>query len=387
MGAWQRPIEHIEVKRKTQLKEARAAEDDWTGKTSAKERRKAQNRLHQRAWRRRKLDAQAQSATSFLPPSPSPASLTIPPGPSDDAISSAFAAATASFFPNDIPSLPVQAPVPAPRPYGLPPIPAPSPSNPSSKSKTHTIRLRRTRSIDINAVRPSSTITPSNLHALMSANLESWASSDGSRIESLFMTRGTGRGIGTRIFTPQAPPRPNYKKPIPPLMPSEPVPASSLKLIFPLCPDAHLITLIQYNVMRALMINFHLCNLLTTIPSSCHNLLFLPLPHNPPSNPPPSFAPTRIQKLVMHRDWIDTFPCPITRDNLILGAPSSGESDMQTLGIPGVAEGERMVFDEDEMCSDTCGGLYEGFDDCATRGLLVWGDPWLVRNWEIGDEM
>jgi len=31
--------------------QARKYEDDWTGVTSAKDRRKIQNRLHQRAWR------------------------------------------------------------------------------------------------------------------------------------------------------------------------------------------------------------------------------------------------------------------------------------------------------------------------------------------------
>ncbi|KAL5373001.1 hypothetical protein DPSP01_013066 [Paraphaeosphaeria sporulosa] len=35
------------------------------------------------------------------------------------------------------------------------------------------------------------------------------------------------------------------------------------------------------------------------------------------------------------------------------------------------------------MCDDICGGLYDGFDHVESRGLLVWGDPWLVRSWEI----
>lgn len=35
------------------------------------------------------------------------------------------------------------------------------------------------------------------------------------------------------------------------------------------------------------------------------------------------------------------------------------------------------------MCDDICGGLYDGFDDVESRGLLVWGDPWLVSSWEI----
>lgn len=37
----------------------------------------------------------------------------------------------------------------------------------------------------------------------------------------------------------------------------------------------------------------------------------------------------------------------------------------------------------DELCDDVCGGLYDGFDECEARGMLVWGDPWLVGSWEI----
>jgi hypothetical protein len=35
-----------------QLEEARTNDEDWTGKRDSAERRKLQNRLHQRAWRK-----------------------------------------------------------------------------------------------------------------------------------------------------------------------------------------------------------------------------------------------------------------------------------------------------------------------------------------------
>jgi hypothetical protein len=41
----------IELAYRKELNEAKNTADDWTGKTDAKERRKLQNRLHQRAWR------------------------------------------------------------------------------------------------------------------------------------------------------------------------------------------------------------------------------------------------------------------------------------------------------------------------------------------------
>lgn len=41
------------------------------------------------------------------------------------------------------------------------------------------------------------------------------------------------------------------------------------------------------------------------------------------------------------------------------------------------------MYDQDDMCDDICGGLYDGYDDVETRGLLVWGDPWRLSSWEI----
>jgi hypothetical protein len=42
----------IVLQRMPQQNELKGPEDDWTGLSSPAERRKAQNRLHQRAWRK-----------------------------------------------------------------------------------------------------------------------------------------------------------------------------------------------------------------------------------------------------------------------------------------------------------------------------------------------
>ncbi|KLU90355.1 hypothetical protein MAPG_09317 [Magnaporthiopsis poae ATCC 64411] len=43
------------------------------------------------------------------------------------------------------------------------------------------------------------------------------------------------------------------------------------------------------------------------------------------------------------------------------------------------------ALDADALCDDLCGGLYEGFDDCERRGMLVWADPWRVESWEVSE--
>lgn len=100
------------------------------------------------------------------------------------------------------------------------------------------------------------------------------------------------------------------------------------------------------------------------LPLECQQALRLPLVHHPPATPPPTFAHTALQQNVPHEPWIDSVPCPQLRDTLIRAAGT---------------------FDDEDLCDDMCGGLYNGFDDVESRGLLVWGDPWLVSSWEISE--
>jgi hypothetical protein len=81
---------------------------------------------------------------------------------------------------------------------------------------------------------------------------------------------------------------------------------------------------------------------------------------------PPSFRPTRIQRTTPHKPHLDSIPCPLFRDNLILAT-------------------SRNLFDEDEFCDDLCGGLWSGYNDSEKRGLLVWGEPWQMSSWEISE--
>lgn len=74
---------------------------------------------------------------------------------------------------------------------------------------------------------------------------------------------------------------------------------------------------------------------------------------------PPSLRPTPIQRKIPHHPWLDFFPFPRMRDCLIVAGDS---------------------FDDDELCHDLM-----AFWDTRNTGatLLVWGEPWDPRNWEV----
>lgn len=74
---------------------------------------------------------------------------------------------------------------------------------------------------------------------------------------------------------------------------------------------------------------------------------------------PPSLQATEIQRTKSHSPWIDCFPMLRVRDNLI----EAGRG-----------------WNEEELFYDIMGFWVESELDV---GLLVWGEPWNVSNWEI----
>jgi hypothetical protein len=74
---------------------------------------------------------------------------------------------------------------------------------------------------------------------------------------------------------------------------------------------------------------------------------------------PINLQPTRIQKTRPHHPWLDFFPSPKMRDNLI----EAGDD-----------------WNDEQLCHDIMGFWGESGID---GGLLVWGEPWDVRNWEM----
>jgi hypothetical protein len=150
-----------------------------------------------------------------------------------------------------------------------------------------------------------------------------------------------------------------------PLLPDNPR-KRQFNIVFPLCPD-HLITLLQFNALRALAVNRTLISGILVTPLDCdgeviHVISYPTKPHLLPS----TLLPTTLQQTVLHGDWIDLFPCPEGRDRLIRAAGT---------------------FDEDELWADCIGGLYEGFpdDEIERRGIIAWSPPWDISGWEMSE--
>ncbi|KAI0965308.1 hypothetical protein F4678DRAFT_476699 [Xylaria arbuscula] len=137
-------------------------------------------------------------------------------------------------------------------------------------------------------------------------------------------------------------------------------------IVFPLSPD-HLITLLQFNALRALAINRTLISGILTTPLDCGDEVIHVVPYPTKHELIPSaLLPTTLQQTVPHDSWIDMFPSPEGRDRLIRAAGT---------------------FDEDELWADCIGGLYEGFpdDEIEKRGMIAWSPPWDITGWEMSE--
>jgi hypothetical protein len=159
---------------------------------------------------------------------------------------------------------------------------------------------------------------------------------------------------------------------------------------FPLSSD-HLLHLIHHNVFRALITNKKMITSATqlsrtercdpaVVPSFsdlCDGFtVIVPLPGH---LLPQTLCPTYSQMTIGHSSWFNMFPHPRIRDNLIR---------------------QEGFFDPYDFCNDLFGELIAGrkysapelegpvedtVDDIthSRKGLIVWGEPWDVGGWEV----
>ncbi|KAL7910110.1 hypothetical protein GGI35DRAFT_447880 [Trichoderma velutinum] len=122
----------------------------------------------------------------------------------------------------------------------------------------------------------------------------------------------------------------------------------SHQVYFPLTPDHRLLYVIVLNVSRAVITNFFILSSISPIASTmcdCRRTFSLSdlklAPQNLDGSPaiPPSFTPTRLQAEIPHPGWIDLFPSPQLRDNLILAV-------------------EEYNINEDEILADLIGDIF-----------------------------
>lgn len=144
---------------------------------------------------------------------------------------------------------------------------------------------------------------------------------------------------------------------------------------YPLPSDQKLLTLLHFNLIRALTQNIRILGLNPDhmnrdIPSTFNSNFYISSP-----NLPPDLQPTTLQLSLPHHPEIDVFPCPRLRNNMLL-AKTSNTDDIEFCQdlVYGVDDREvkpRQIID----CMD---GRFT-----KRTGMLVWGDPWLISSWEV----
>ncbi|KAH8703275.1 hypothetical protein BGW36DRAFT_354703 [Talaromyces proteolyticus] len=123
----------------------------------------------------------------------------------------------------------------------------------------------------------------------------------------------------------------------------------------------HLINLSRLNVHRAIQDNIIAIGMTPSwmCDDDSISIFNLAVPGFSEDNIPASLRPTSIQRKIPHHPWLDFFPFPRMRDNLIIAGDT---------------------FDDEKLCHD----LNAFWDSRSTAtSLLVWGQPWDPMNWEI----
>ncbi|OGM47370.1 hypothetical protein ABOM_003821 [Aspergillus bombycis] len=125
-----------------------------------------------------------------------------------------------------------------------------------------------------------------------------------------------------------------------------------------------LLNLSRLNVLRAAYQNVVAIGMTAEwmCQDSTISIFSLASPHRREDGIPQSLQPTPLQRTVPHHPWLDVFPIPQMRDNLIRAGND---------------------LDDDELCHDLT-AFWDTRSSNAT--MLVWGTPWDPENWEVTEE-
>ncbi|KAK9365070.1 hypothetical protein V1509DRAFT_424058 [Lipomyces kononenkoae] len=125
----------------------------------------------------------------------------------------------------------------------------------------------------------------------------------------------------------------------------------------------NLFTLVNFNVFRALHRNSYALGI---------NMEWMKCDASSPFNSmddpdfsctPPLLCPSAMQRTVPHHPWIDLFPFPVMRDNIL----RAGED-----------------YDDTELCIDLV-EFCNVAGDADRTGLVVWGEPSDPYSWEVSE--
>lgn len=167
--------------------------------------------------------------------------------------------------------------------------------------------------------------------------------------------------------------------------------AQSSTVYFPLSSD-HLLHLIHHNVFRALITNkvtISSATFLARQERGCGDIVpsFSDLCDGftiiQPTGKalPPALFPTFNQMTIGHSSWFNMFPHPRIRDNLIFN-----EGLFDPYDFCNDIFGELIAGRQSKVSSPESNSSMEDTDDEVTnkrRGLIVWGEPWDVEGWEV----
>lgn len=131
--------------------------------------------------------------------------------------------------------------------------------------------------------------------------------------------------------------------------------------------DKHFAPLARYNLSRAVATNMKILSIESVpVSETCSFILGdIELFPGMPTNVPESLRPTKLQTESKCDAWINLFPCPTLRDNMILKAGHYGR---------------------DEFLYDAAGRLEhecQNGESSTSPGLLVWSNPWTPYGWEM----